>query len=89
MHVKSWLIAKDSYAGKDWRQEEKGETDNEMVGRHHRLNGYEFEQALRVGYGQGSLASCSQWVHKESETIDLLNWTEEVVKDLKVEKMKA
>ena len=56
-HVKSWLIGKDSDAGKDWRQEEKGMTEGEMVGWHHRLNGHEFEQALGVGDGQGSLLS--------------------------------
>ena len=64
-------------------------TENAMVGLHLRLNGHEFEQAPKVGEGQRSLASCSPWGHKESETIERLNETEEVVKDLKVEKMKA
>ena len=50
----------------DWGQEEKGTTEDEMVGRHHRLNGYEFEQTLGVGDGQGSLVCCSPWGHKES-----------------------
>ena len=58
--VKNWFIGKAPNAGKDWGQEEKGTTDDEMVGWHHRLNGHEFEQALGVGDGQGSLAYCSQ-----------------------------
>ena len=61
-------------AGKDWRQEEKGTTEDEMVGWHHRLNGHEFEQALRVGDGQGSLASYSPWCRKELDTTEWLNW---------------
>ena len=56
--VKKWLIRKDPEAGKDWRQE-KGMTEDEMVGWHHQLDGHEFEQALGVGDGQGSLACCS------------------------------
>ena len=59
--VKSWLIWKDPDAGKDWRREEKGTTEDEMVGWHHRHNGHEFEQALGVGIGQGSLVCCSPW----------------------------
>ena len=74
--VKNWLIRKDPDAGKDWRQEEKGTTEDEMVGWHHRLDGHEFEQALEVGDGQGSLACCSPWGHKESNTTEWLNWTE-------------
>ena len=70
---KNWLIGKDPDAEKDWRQEEKGTTD-EMVGWHHRLNGYEFEQALGVGDGQGGLVCCSPWGHKESDTTEWLNW---------------
>ena len=62
--VKSWLIGKDPDAGKDWGQEEKGTTEDEMVGWHHQLSGHEFEQACRVGDGQGSLACCSPWAHK-------------------------
>ena len=65
--TKNWLIGKDPDAGKDWRQEEKGMMEDEMVGWHHRLYGYEFEQAPGVGEGQGSLACCSQWCHKESD----------------------
>ena len=60
--VKSWLTGKDPDAGKDWRQEEKGD---EMVGWHHWLNGHEFEQTPGVGDGQGSLVCCSSWGHKE------------------------
>ena len=66
--VKSWLIGKDSDAGKDWGQEEKGVTEDEMVGWHHWLNRQESEQALGVSEGQGSLACCSPWGHKESGT---------------------
>ena len=72
---KNWLIEKDPDAGKDWGQEEKGTTEGEMVGWHHRLYEYEFEQALGVGDGQGSLAYCSPWGHKESNTTEQLNWT--------------
>ena len=66
--TKSRLIGKDPNAGKDWRQEEKGTAEDEMFGCHHRLNGLEFEQALGVGDGQGSLACCSSQGHKESDT---------------------
>ena len=65
---KNWLIGKDPDAGKDWRREEKGMTEDEMAGWHHRLNEHEFEQALGVGDGQGSLACCSPWGHKDWET---------------------
>ena len=61
------LLGKDPDAGKDWRQEEKGMTEDEMVGWHHRLNGHEFEQALGVGDGQGSLVYCSSWGRKVSD----------------------
>ena len=71
--AKNQLIGKDSDAGKYWRQK-KGMTEDEMVGWHHRLNGPEFEQAQGVGDGQGSMACCSQWGHKESDTTDQLNW---------------
>ena len=73
--AKNWFIGKDPDAGKDWRQE-KGTTEDEMVGWHHWLDGHEFEQALRVGDGQGSLLCCSPWGHKESDTTEQLNWTE-------------
>ena len=62
--AKNWLIGKDPDAGKDWRQEEKGMTEDEMVGWHHRLDGHEFEQAPGGDDGQGSLASCSPWGHR-------------------------
>ena len=70
--AKNWLTGKDPDAGKDWRREEKGMT--EMVGRHHWLDGHEFEQAPEVGDGQGSLACFSPWGCKESDTTELLNW---------------
>ena len=62
--VKNWLIGKDPDAGKDWRQGEKGMTEDEMVGWHHRFDGHEFEQAPGVGNGQGSLMCCSPWGQK-------------------------
>ena len=74
--AKDWLIVKDPDAGKDWRQEEKGTTEDEMVGWHHWFNGPEFEQAPGVGKGQGSLACCSPGGCKESNTTERLNWTE-------------
>ena len=74
--AKIWLIGKDPDAGKDWRQEEKGVTEDEMVGWHHQLNGHEFEQAPGVGDGQGSLEPCRLWGCKESDIVELLNWTD-------------
>ena len=73
--AKNWLIGKDPDAGKDWRQEEKGMTEDEMIGWHHRLDGHEFEQSLGVGDGQRSLACCSPWGCKELDTTEWLNWT--------------
>ena len=73
-HVKSWLIGKDPDAGRHWGQEEKGTTEDEMVGWHHRLSGHGFRWTLGVGDGQGSLACCSSWVRKESDTTERLNW---------------
>ena len=70
------LLKKDLDAGKDWRQEEKGMTEDEMVGWHHRLDGHEFEQAPGVGDGQGGLACCSPWGCKELDTTERLNWTQ-------------
>ena len=67
---------KDPDAGKDWRQEEKGMTEDEMVGWHHRLDGHEFEQAPGLGDGQGSLACCSPWDGKESDMRKRLSWNE-------------
>ena len=75
-HVKSWLIGKDSDAGRDWGQEEKGMTEDEMAGWHHWLDGCEFEWTPGVGDGQGGLACCNSWCRKESETTEQLNWTE-------------
>ena len=73
---KNWFTGKDPDAGKDRRQEEKGTTEDEMVGWHHWLSGHEFEQALGVGDGQGSLECCSPWGSKESDMTEQLNWTE-------------
>ena len=73
---KNWLLRKDLHAGKDWRQVEKGTTEDEMVGWHHQLDGHEFEQALWVGDGHGILACCSLWGRKESDRTERLNWTE-------------
>ena len=73
--VKSWLIWKHPDAGKDWGQE-KGTTEDEMVGWHHRLNGHGFGWTLGVGDGQGGLACCSSWGHKESDTTEKLNWND-------------
>ena len=73
--VKNWLIWKDPDAGKDWRCEEKGMTEEEMVGWHHRLDGHEFEQALGVGDGQRSLVCYSPWGLKELDTTEQLKWT--------------
>ena len=72
--VKNWLLRKDPDAGKDWRQEEKGMTEDEMVGWHYLLYGHEFEQSLRVGDGQGSLVYYSPQGCKESDTTEWLNW---------------
>ena len=74
--VKSWLIEKDSDAGRDWGQEEKGMTEDEMAGWHHWLNGREFEWTPGVGDRQGGLACCSSWGLKELDTTERLNWTE-------------
>ena len=76
LDVKNWLIGKDPDAGKDWRQEEKGTTENEMVGWHYQLNGHEFEQALSVGEEQESLGCFSPWGCKDSSMTEWLNWTE-------------
>ena len=73
--VKSWLIGKDPDARKDWRQEEKGRTEDEMIGWHHQLNGHEFEQAPGDGEGQGSLV-CRPLGGKESDTTEWLSWTD-------------
>ena len=76
-HVMWWanFIAKDPNAGKDWGQEEKGMTEDEMVGWHHHLNGHGFVWTLGVGDGQGGLACCGSWDCKESDMTEQLNWT--------------
>ena len=74
--VETWLLRKDPDTGKDWRQEEKGTTEDEIVERDHQLDGHEFEQAPGLGGGQGNLACCSPRGHKESDTTERLNWTD-------------
>ena len=71
--AKNWLIWKDSDAGKDWRQEKKGTTEDEMVGWHYQLNGHEFESALGVGDGQGGLVCCGLCSCKESDMTEQLD----------------
>ena len=78
--VKNWLIGKDPDAGKDWKQEEKGMTENKMVGWHHRLDGHEFGWTPGVGDGQGGLACCDSWdlfqsCGQELDTTEWLHWT--------------
>ena len=75
-HVKRWLIGKDSDAGRDWGQEEKGTTEDEMAGWHHWLDGCESQWTAGVGDGQGGLACCDSWGRKESDMTERLNWTE-------------
>ena len=75
-HAKSWLIGKDSNAGRDWGQEEKGTTQDEMAGWHHGLDGRESEWTSGVGDGQGGLACCNSWGSKESDTTERLNWAD-------------
>ena len=75
-HAKSWLIGKDPDAGRDWGQEEKGMTEDEMVGWHHWLDGLGFGWTPGVGDGQGGLACCGSWGRKESDMTKWLNWTE-------------
>ena len=74
LHEKSWLVGKNPDAGRDWGQEEKGLTGDEMAGWHHRLNGHEFEYTLGVGDGQKGLACCSPRGCKESDMTERLNW---------------
>ena len=75
-HAKSWLIGKDSDAGRDWGQEEQGTPEDEMAGWHHRLDGLESEWTPGVCDGQGGLACCNSWGRKELDTTEQLNWTE-------------
>ena len=74
--VKTWLFGKDPDAGKDWGQEEKGTTQDDMVGWHHQLDGHGLGWTAGVGDGQGGLACCGSWGHKESDTTKRLDWTE-------------
>ena len=75
-HAKSWLIGKDSDAGRDWGQDEKGTTEDEMARWHHWPDGCESGWSLGVGDGQGGLACCYSWGRQESDTTERLNWTE-------------
>ena len=77
-HVKSWLIGKISHALRDWGQEEKETTEDEMAGWHHWLDGRESEWTLGDGDGQGGLACCDSWGRTESDTTEWLNWTESI-----------
>ena len=79
-HVKSWLIGKDSDAGRDWGQEEKGTTEDEVAGWHHWLKGPESQWTPGVGDGQGGLACCNSWDCKESGTTEWLIWSEAELK---------
>jgi len=78
-HAKSWLIGKDSDAGRDWGQEEKGTTEDEMAGWHHWLDGRESQWTPGVGDGHGGLACCDSWGRKESDTTEQLIWSEKTV----------
>ena len=82
-HAKSWLIGKDADAGRDWGQDEKGTTEDEMAGPHHRLDGHESEWTLGVGDGQGALACCDSWGCKESDTTEWLNLLIHLIMDQK------
>ena len=75
-HVKSWLIGKDSDAGRDWGQDEKWMTEDEMAGWHHWLDGRESQWTPGVDDGQGGLACCDSWGHKESDTTEQLIWSD-------------
>ena len=78
-HVKSWLIGKDSDAGRDWGQEEKGTTEDDMAGWHHWLDGRESEWTPGVGDGQEGLACCNSWGRKELDTTEWLNWKDPLI----------
>ena len=78
-HVKSWLIGKDPDAGRDWGQEEKGMTEDEMAGWHHQLDGHEFGWTPGAGDGQGGLGYCDSWGLKESDTTEWLNSTQHIL----------
>ena len=87
--AKRWLIWKDPDAGKDWGQEEKGMTEEEMVGWHYQLNGHEFESTPGVGDGQGGLVCCSPWGSKESDMTEWLNYNNKETKELYTENYKT
>ena len=80
LDAKNRLIGKDPDAGKDWRREQKGTTEDEIVGWHHCLNGCKFERAPGDGEGQGGLVCCSSWYHKESDTTESLNNNKDMAK---------
>ena len=80
--AKNRLTGKDPDAGKDWKREEKGMTEDEMVGWHHWFDGHEFEQALGVGDVQGSLVCCSPWGYKELDMTEWLAWTDVSYKNI-------
>ena len=75
-HVKSWLIGKDPDSGRDWGQEEKGMTEDELAGWHHQLDAHGFGWTPGVGDGQGGMACCNSWGCRESDMTEWLNWTE-------------
>ena len=79
-NAKNWLIRKDPDAGKDWRQEEKGTTEDAMVGWHHWLDGHEFEQTLGAPDGQEGLACCSSWGHRVGQDwVTELTWRNQMI----------
>ena len=80
-----WLIWKDPDAGKDWGHEEKGTTEDEVVGWHHRLDVHGFGWTPGVGDGQGGLVCCGSWGHKELDMAERLNWTEEPWWEMKLD----
>ena len=79
-HAKSWLIGKDTDAGRDWGQKEKGTTEDELDGWHYQLDGHEFGWTPGVGDGQEGLACCDSKGHKESDTTEWLNWLNHLLK---------
>ena len=83
-HAKSWLIGKDSDARRDWGQEDKGTTGDEMAGWYHGLDGHESEWTPGVGDGQGGLVCCHSWVRKESDMTERLNWLTELIWDSRI-----
>jgi len=82
-HAKSWLLGKDSDAGRDWGQEEKGTTEDKMAGWHHWLDGCESQWTPGVGDGQGGLACCDLWGRKESDMTERLIWSDLIRKNKK------